>query len=147
MIALQGQWADSLLSVERLQAARLLAWSLLSVAAGTGVMAWAHRRGDRSPLLLHFGVQLMAWGVLQAGIALYWRMTAGLRDLPAAIGLERMAWFGTGLDSGFVIAGAALAIIGRSIGRPALIGAGVGVAVQGAARLLLDLQLASIVTR
>ena len=147
MTALQGQWADTLLAAERLQASRLLAWSLLSVALGTALIAVAYRREGRSVLLLHFGSQLAGWGVLQGVLSLWWRSDAVLRDLAAAIALERAAWYGAGLDTGLVLAGAALAFAGRSSARPALIGAGVGVAVQAAARLLLDLQLASIVVR
>jgi hypothetical protein len=143
----QGQWADALLAAERVQATRLLAWSLLSVVVGTALLAAAYRRTGRPPLLFHFGAQHAAWGVLQAALALSWRAGASLRDLPGAIALERLAWFGAGLDTGIILVGATLAVAGRTFTRPALIGAGVAVAVQGAARLLLDLQLSSIVVR
>jgi hypothetical protein len=141
-------WADTLLAAERALLLRLLAWGALSVLAGTAILAWLRLRGRSSVLLEQFAVQMAAWGVLElAFVALSWRSLAP-RDLSSATRLDRLLWLNAGLDMGYILVGAALAIAGWRLGRRlGLVGAGIGVVVQGAALLLLDLMLASQISR
>jgi hypothetical protein len=55
-----------------------------------------------------------------------------------------------GLDVGYILVGATLAIVGWRLGggrRLGVVGAGTGVVVQGTALILLDLLLASQISR
>jgi hypothetical protein len=71
-----------------------------------------------------------------------------LRDLAGATRLDRFLWLNVGLDAGYVMVGLTLLIIGaRVLRRPGLVGAGLGVIVQGSALVLLDLLLASQISR
>lgn len=141
-------WADTLLTAERALLLRLLAWGALSILAGTGMLAWLRFRARSSALLEHFAVQMAAWGMVElAFVALSWRSLAP-RDLPAATRLDRLLWLNAGLDVGYVLVGVTLAITGWRLGRRlGVVGAGIGVVVQGAALLLLDLILASQISR
>jgi hypothetical protein len=141
-------WADTLLSAERTLLLRLLAWGALSVLAGTAISAWLRLRSRSSVLLEHFAIQMAAWGALElAFVALSWRALAP-RDLSAATRLDRLLWLNAGLDVGYVLVGMTLAIVGWKLGRRlGVVGAGIGVLVQGAALLLLDLMLASQISR
>lgn len=145
---LTGQWADSLLQVEQLHLLKLLVWAALSITIGTALLALLRVRRTESPLLLHFAIQSVAWGAVDAMIALWARSGLALRDLASAVALDRFVWFNIGLDAGYVGVGATLAILGaRVAGRPGLIGAGLGVVVQGLALTVLDLQLAAGIVR
>jgi hypothetical protein len=141
-------WADVILSAERQHLLRLLAWSGLSIILGTSVVVVLAARRVRSPLLTHFAIQTIAWGVsivLISSIA--WR-GLHLRDLGGAARLERLLWMRIGLDVGCIAVGATLGVTGRATTRRMeLIGAGVGVIVQGLALLLLDLQFVGLVSR
>jgi hypothetical protein len=141
-------WADIILTAEREHLLRLLAWSGLSIVLGTAVVVMLVARRIRSPLLQHFAVQTIAWGVLIGIItALAWR-GLHLRDVGGAARLERSVWMRIGLDVGLVAVGATLALTGRATNRRMqLLGAGVGVMVQGLALLVLDLQFAGLVSR
>jgi hypothetical protein len=140
--------ADTLLAAERAHLLRLLAWSAASVLAGTAILAWLRVGGRRSPLLKHFGIQAAAWGAVSAVIGVV--LSAGImtRDLAAATRLDRLLWLSIGLDVGYILVGATLSIVGWNLGRrPGLVGAGVGVVVQGCALALLDLVLAAQISR
>jgi hypothetical protein len=140
---LTGQWADTLFAAERVHLLKLGVWSLLSIVAGTTLLAVLRVRALGSPLLRHFAIQMSTWGVVLGMIMLWGRNTLELRDLAGAVALDRALWFRTGLEVGSVGAGLALAAAGWSSGRRlGLVGAGLGVVVQGAALTLLDLQLA-----
>lgn len=143
---LQGQWADTLLDVERLHVLKLLVWSALSIASGTALLAFLRVRRIESPLLQHFAIQSGAWGVIDLAIALWARTGLHLRDLASAVALDRFVWLNIGLDVGYVAVGATLALTGWRFGRRlGLVGAGFGVIVQGCALTLLDLQLAAAI--
>ena len=59
-----------------------------------------------------------------------------------------MLWLNIGLDVGFVLVGITLAILGwRAVRRLGLVGAGIGVILQGTALMLLDLVLARQISR
>jgi hypothetical protein len=145
---LTGQWADALLAAERLHLSKLALWALGSFLAGSLLLTLIRVRGLASPLLRHFGIQMLAWGVVDGAIALWGWSGVALRDLGGAVALDRFLWFNIGLDVGYVAVGATLALIGWYAGRRlGLVGAGLGVVVQGAALVLLDLQFAAHVIR
>jgi len=136
------------LSAERQYVARTLAWAGLSIIAATGIAVMLAGRRSRSPVLAHFALQLGGWGVVLGLIgAMEWQ-GLHLRDLAGATRLEHATWARVGFDVGVIGMGAALAAASRWFGRSlAGMGAGAGLAVQGAALLLIDLQLVSAVSR
>ena len=138
-------WADQVLAFERAHLARLLLWGLASVAAATGCWAYLRVRRMKAPLLRHFAIQTGAWGAIDAAIAIAMRPGLALRDFNGVTQLDRFLWFNCGLDVGYVAVGIALMWCGWKLARSyALVGAGMGVAVQGMALLLLDLRLAAL---
>lgn len=146
--ALTGQWADSLLQVERLHILKLLAWASLSVLTGSALLAALRIRRITSPLLSHFAIQAIAWGALDLALALWAERGLSLRDLAGAVALDRFVWFNVGLDLGIIGVGTTLALFGRrSVAGFGLLGAGLGVVVQGLALVVLDLQLAAGIVR
>lgn len=140
--------ADTLLHAEQQHVLRLLVWAALSILGGTFVGAMITVRRTRSPLLAHFGLQMVLWGVALAAIAAVdWR-GLHLRDLGGATHLDRMLWLNIGFDAGFVGMGAVLAACARILTRnAAALGAGVAIIVQGLALLVIDLQLAAAISR
>lgn len=145
---LQGQWADTLLDVERLHVFKILVWGALSVGVGTALLAFLRVRRVDSLLLQHFAIQSAAWGLIDIAIAVWARQGLALRDLASAVALDRFVWLNVGLDVGYVAVGATLALTGWKLGRRlGLVGAGTGVVVQGCALALLDLQLAAAIVR
>lgn len=145
---LTGQWADALLAAERVAITKLAFWALASILAGSLLLAAIRIRATATPLLLHFGIQLVAWGVVEGAWAFWSRRGLVLRDLGGAVALDRAVWLHVGLDIGTVAVGAAIAICGWRLGRRlAAVGAGLAVALQGAALALLHLQLAAQVVR
>lgn len=141
-------WADTLMIAERAHLLRLMAWGATSVLIGTALLAWVMRREPRSPLLQHFAIQTAAWGAIDLLlVALAYRSLAA-RDIAAATRLDRFVWLNIGLDAGYVMVGITLAVVGWRLGRRlGLVGAGIGVSVQGTALALLDLVLASHISR
>lgn len=134
-------FADTLLAFERAHLLRLLAWGAGSVLAGTLLLALVtvRRAAGSAPLLWHFAVQTAAWGAIDIGLALWARRGLALRDNAGARALERLLWLNLGLDLGYVAVGVTLALTGWIAGRRlGAVGAGMGVIVQGAALLLLD---------
>lgn len=145
---LQGQWADTLLDVERLHVLKILIWGALSVGAGTALLALIRVRRLDSPLLQHFAIQSAAWGLIDIAIAVWADRGLELRDLASAVALDRFVWLNVGLDLGYIAVGATLALTGWRLGRRlGLVGAGCGVIVQGCALAVLDLQLAAAIVR
>jgi hypothetical protein len=145
---LSGQWADALLQVEQFHLLKLISWAVLSVVCGTFVLALLRVRRTESALLTHFAIQSIAWGGVDLAIALIARQGLALRDLSSAVALDRFVWLNIGLDVGYVGVGATLALLGWRLGpRLGLVGAGLGVVVQGLALTLLDLQLAAGIVR
>ncbi len=141
-------WADSLLLAERAHLVRLAAWGALGVVAGTLVLLGLAARRVRSPLLTHFAIQTAAWGAIDVALAgLGWRELA-LRDADAGMRLVRFLWLNIGLDFGYAAVGLTLAVCGWTLGRRlGLVGAGIGVLVQGLALALLDLWFAGVIAR
>ena len=141
-------WADTLLNAERGYIARTLVWAVLSVISGTALAVLLAARRIRSPLLSQFALQLAGWGLVVGAVgALEWQ-GLHLRDLAGATRLERVTWTRVGFDAGIVGMGAVLAATTRAIGRSAGgLGAGAGLALQGAALLVLDLEFAAAISR
>lgn len=147
-MTLQGQWADTLLDIERLHVLKILVWGALSVAVGTALFALVRVRRIDSPLLQHFAIQSAAWGLIDMAIAIWAKQGLRLRDLAGAVALDRFVWLNVGLDVGYIAVGATLVLAGWTLGRRlGLVGAGAGVIVQGCALALLDLQLAAAIVR
>jgi hypothetical protein len=136
------------LNAERQYVARTLAWAGLSIIAATGIAVVLAGRRTKSPVLAHFALQLGGWGLVLGLIgAMEWQ-GLHLRDLAGATRLEHATWARVGFDVGVIGMGAVLAASSRWFGRSlAGMGAGAGLAVQGAALLLIDLQLVSAVSR
>jgi hypothetical protein len=141
-------FADTLFRAEQQHLLRLLAWCGLSILAGTALAASLAVRRMRSPLLTHFATQMAIWGGVLGAIAIARWATIPTRDLSSAARLERLVWLTIGLDIGFVAVGAALGAAAWMLGRRAgLLGAGVAVAIQGLALIVIDLQFAATISR
>lgn len=141
-------WADTLLQAEQQHLLRLLFWAALSILGGTAVGVIVLTRRLHSPLLVHFAIQMAAWGAAIGVIGAIGLRTAHLRDFSGAARLERLLWLNLGLDAGYAAVGAAIALTGWIVARKMnAVGAGIAIVVQGMALLLLDLQFAAIVSR
>jgi hypothetical protein len=141
-------FSDTLLLAERAHLNRLLVWGAASVLVGTLLLAILTVRRIGSPLLLHFAVQTAVWGAIDLVIAVVARRGLALRDVSGATRLDRFVWFNNGLDVGYVAVGLTLAIVGWQLGRRlGLVGAGVGIVVQGLALLLLDLRFSNALAK
>jgi hypothetical protein len=145
---MQFMWADTLLAAERAHLLRLVVWGGASFVLGGTLLVFLKVRRQRSPLLEQFAIQTAAWGGIDLALATNGLRTLQLRDLGGATRLDRFLWLNVGLDVGYVLVGLTLLITGWRMGRRAgLIGAGAGVIVQGAALALLDVGLASQISR
>ena len=143
-----AMWSDTLLALERAHLLRLLLWGGMSIVAGTGLLVWLTLRRHDSPLLRAFSIQASLWGVLHLAIAGRGMVRLADRDLASALRLDRVLWFSAGLDVGLILVGLTLAAAGWIIGRRlGAVGAGIGVLVQGAGLLVLDLRFVSITSR
>ena len=100
------------------------------------------------PLLRHFAIQTGAWGAIDCILALAARPSLSLRDYDGVTSLDRFLWFNCGLDVGYIAVGITLALCGWRLAKSrGLVGAGLGVGIQGAALLLLDLRLAALLSQ
>ena len=141
-------WADTLEALERTHLLRLMVWGAASLLAGTALLAWLKATTRNSALLWHFGLQCAAWGAVEVAMAGLFFALVAPRDLAAATRLDRLLWLNIGLDTGYVLVGALLAITGWLIARAlGLVGAGTAIAIHGMALALLDLALAGQISR
>jgi hypothetical protein len=141
-------WADTLLRAEQQHLLRLLLWAGLSIVAATGLAAFVTLRRIRTPFLTHFAIQLAAWGAAIGVIAAFGWHGAHFRDVSGAARLERLLWMNIGLEIGYVAVGVALAVSGWMLARRmSVVGAGMGIVIQGLALLVIDLQFAAMVSR
>lgn len=134
-------YSDTLFALERAHLLQIIVWGGASMLVGTVLLAILVFRRMRSSLLSSFAVQCIAWGMAEAVFG--WIRLRGVahRDGAAALALERLLWLNTGLDAGFAAVGVTLALTGWYLGRRAgLMGAGMGVIVQGLALFILDLR-------
>lgn len=142
-------WSDALLIAERNHLLRLLLWGALCVVVGTSLLLVGMiRRGDRSPLLRHFAIQMTGWGAVELLLGAWgWRGLA-YRDLASYTNFDRMLWMNVGLDAGYVGVGVALALTGwLAARRLGPVGAGLAIAVQGLALFVLHSFLVDVIAR
>lgn len=134
-------WADTLLNLERGHLLRLGLWAATSVLVGALLLLML-RRKDGATFLRHFAIQLIGWGAID-GVLVSWSWNGlALRDFASATQLQKFLWLNVGLDVGYVAVGITLALTAWVLGkRLGALGAGVGVVVQGAALLVLDMRL------
>ena len=93
-------------------------------------------------------MQTAAWGFVNAVLAGAAWVSIAPRDLAGATRLDRLLWLILGLDLGCVLVGSTLIVTGwRLERRLGLVGAGMGVVVQGVALAILDLLLATQISR
>ena len=145
---LTGQWADTLQAFERLFYLKLAVWGVMSLVAGSGLLAILRARGRESPVLSGFGLAMALWGVLEVAAALVRRNGIVMRDLAAAISLDRSLWFATGLMVGVAMASMlAAALAWHFARRLRLVGAGVATTVHAIALAVLVLQLIPAIVR
>lgn len=143
-----SQFGSDLLRLEELHLLKLGVWAAMSILMGSALIAWVRFRRTESPLLQHFGIQSAAWGAIDLLIVWWAGRGLAVRDLAGAIALDRFVWLNIGLDVGYVLVGATLVLCGWKLGRRlGLVGAGLGVIVQGLALTVLDLQLSTGIVR
>ena len=141
-------WADTLLVAERAYLLRVAFWAMGSVLAGTGMFMLPAVRSGSAALLRQFALQAIGWGVVELVAVWGATMSLTLRDLGGARQLERAVWLWCGLEGGVIAAGVAIAVTAWLVSRRvAAVGAGIGIATQGAALLLLGLAFALTLTR
>jgi Family of unknown function (DUF6992) len=141
-------WSDTLLAAERSHLIRIAVWAATSAVFGTALVTTITLRRLAAPILLWFAIQTLAWGSLELIIsAARWRALS-MRDVSAATRLDRLTWFGVGLDVGVVAMGVvAIALAWAHRRRLGAFGGGLGIVVQGLGLLVLDLTFASILAR
>lgn len=145
---MQFMWADTLLAAERAHLLRLTVWGGVSLVLGTTLLVLMKIRRQGVALLDHFAIQTAVWGAIDLALAANGLRTLVLRDHAGATRLDRFLWLNIGLDGGYVMVGLALLIAGwRLDRRHGLIGAGLGITVQGIALAILDVGLASQISR
>ena len=144
----QGQWADSLLALERAFLLRVVIWGGISILIGTALVTWLSVKNLESALVRGFARHSIAWGGMAVVAAALSSRGLALRDLAGATALDRRVWFGIGLSLGCAAAGALLARVAFGFGgRFELVGAGLAMGVQGSALGLLALQFAMALVR
>jgi hypothetical protein len=141
-------FADTLLRAEQQHLLQLLLWAAVSIVAGTAIVVILSARRIQSSLLTHFALQTIGWGIVFGIIAAIQWKGAKLRDLAGAARLERLLWLNIGLDAGYVLTGTAIAASGWILAkRLGAVGAGIAIIIQGLALLVIDLQLAAVVSK
>lgn len=142
---LTGQWADTLLAFEQLFYLKLAVWGVMSLVAGSALLATLRAR---SPVLGGFGLAMAVWGVLEVAVALARRHGVVMRDLAAAISLDRSLWFAMGLLVGVAMASMLAAALAWHLARRLrFVGAGVATTVHAIALAVLVLQLIPAIVR
>ncbi len=135
-------FADTLLELERGHLIRLGLWGAASVIAGALILLLLYWRKSNAPFLQHFAIQGLAWGGIDLALVAWAWQGLGLRDYASSVQLNQFLWLNVGLDAGYAAVGLTLALTGWVLAkRLGLLGAGIGVAVQGFALFVLDLRL------
>ena len=141
-------WSDTLLAAERSHLIRVAIWAATSAALGTAFVTIIALRRLTAPIVLWFAIQTLVWGSLELIVTATRWFSMSMRDVSGATRLDRLTWFGIGLDVGIVAAGLVAAFLAWTYKRKlSAFGGGLGVVVQGLGLLLLDLRFASIISR
>ena len=141
-------WSDTLLAAERSHLIRLALWAVTSTVLGTGIVATITVRRIGAPILLWFGIQSLAWGLVELVLVTIGFQQLTMRDVSGATRLDRLTWFIAGVDVGIVAAGVAVISVAWLLGRRlTAIGAGLGIVVQGLGLLVMNLTFASLLAR
>ena len=141
-------WSDTLLAAERSHLIRLVLWAATSAVVGTAIIATLTIRRLTAPILLWFGIQSLAWGLVELVLTAIGFQELAMRDVSGATRLDRLTWFMAGLDVGIVATGVAVVAIAWTLGRRlGVIGAGLGIVVQGLGLLVMNLTFASLLAR
>jgi hypothetical protein len=135
-------WADTLQTLEQQHYLKLLVWGGASVLIGTIILVGFRLVRAKGPLATHFAAQCAIWGAAALLWAGYSYKDVPLRDYEGAASLARLLWIFIALEAGAIILGATFASFGWAFGRRiGAVGTGIGVIVQAAALLALDLDL------
>ena len=141
-------WSDTLLAAERNHLLRVILWAVTSATLGTILLLIITIRRVVAPVVQWFATQALVWGLLELVVAAASWRSLDMRDVSGATRLDRLTWLHIGLDAGIVGIGLTLAIVAWLQGRRlAVIGAGLGIVVQGLGLLLLNLTFASVLAR
>lgn len=141
-------WSDTLLAAERSHLIRIAIWAFTSAVLGTAFVTVIAVRRVNAPILSWFAIQTLVWGSLELVITAARWSTLSMRDVSGATRLDRLTWFGIGVDVGIVGAGLTAALLAWRFTRNfRAFGGGLGVVVQGLGLLVLDLTFASILAR
>jgi hypothetical protein len=141
-------WSDTLLAAERSHLIRVVLWAVTCAALGSAVVSILTLRRVAAPIILAFAIQTLAWGSAELIVAAARWQSLSMRDVSAATRLDRLTWFAVGLDVGIVGVGVAALVAARMSNRKLnVIGAGLGIIVQGLGLLVLDLTFAGIIAR
>jgi hypothetical protein len=140
-------WSDTLFAAERSHLIRLELWAAVSAVIGTGIIATLTVRRMTAPIVLWFGIQSLAWGLVELVLAAIGLQGLAMRDISGATRLDRLTWFTAGLDVGIVATGVAVIAVAWMFGRRfGPIGAGLGIVVQGLGLLVMNLTFASLLS-
>jgi hypothetical protein len=141
-------YADALLAAEQRHLLVVGIWGVASCVAGIILLLLIRLRRHTSPLLLHFALQMTLWGMaIAASAAIRWTGVS-MRDVSGAARLDRMLWFSSGVEIGIAATGFAIAATAWMVARRlAGVGAGLAIAAQGLALMVLDLQFITQITQ
>ena len=141
-------WSDTLLAAERSHLIRVVLWAVTCAVLGSAVVSTLTLRRVAAPIILAFAIQTLAWGSAELIVAAARWQSLSMRDVSAATRLDRLTWFAVGLDVGIVGVGVAALVAARMSNRKLnVIGAGLGIIVQGLGLLVLDLTFVGIIAR
>ena len=141
-------WSDTLLAAERSHLLRVILWAVTSATLGTILLLIITVRRVAAPVVQWFATQVLVWGLLELVVAVARWRSLGMRDVSGATRLDRLTWLHIGLDAGMVGIGLTLVVVAWLQGRHlAVMGAGLGVVVQGLGLLVLNLTFASLLAR
>jgi len=133
-------WSDTFLAIERTHFLRIAAWGAACLLVGTALLALVALRRQRWSLAQHFALQTALWGAVDVALALLAMRQLRPPDYAAAVRFDRFVWWSLGVDIGGAAVGVTLALAGWLLGRRlGAVGAGIGVLVQGAALVAIDL--------
>jgi hypothetical protein len=133
-------WSDTLQTLERAHLTALAVWGSASLAIGLLLLLPLLIRRARAPIIAQFALQCALWGSIELAWVLAARTQVPLRDYASALQLAGSLWLVIEMAAAGVVIGATLAWGGWAFGRRlTFVGSGMGIAVQSAALLVLDI--------